>query len=90
MPKYRHKPIIVDAEQFFPEKKPWPKGVEMRRHFLRSFHFWDENWRAHRSVVEGGWLLTFGDGSRRSMTNTQFCRKYDPIDEADDASDLPG
>jgi len=26
--KYRKKPIVIDAEQFFPDKKPWPKGVE--------------------------------------------------------------
>ena len=28
MAKYRKKPLIVNAEQFFPDRKPWPKGVE--------------------------------------------------------------
>ncbi|KKN47304.1 hypothetical protein LCGC14_0664090 [marine sediment metagenome] len=27
MPKFRKKPVIVDAEQFFVGKKPWPEGV---------------------------------------------------------------
>ena len=27
MPKYRSKPVVVEAEQFFVAKKPWPKGV---------------------------------------------------------------
>lgn len=27
MAKYRNKSIIIDIEQFFPDKKPWPKGV---------------------------------------------------------------
>jgi hypothetical protein len=28
MPKFRKKPIVIEAEQFFPDKKPWPEGVE--------------------------------------------------------------
>lgn len=26
--KYRKKPGVVEAEQFFPDRKPWPAGVE--------------------------------------------------------------
>lgn len=25
--KYRKKPVIVDAQQFWPDVKPWPEGV---------------------------------------------------------------
>ena len=25
--KFRKKPIVVEAEQFFPDHKPWPEGV---------------------------------------------------------------
>jgi len=25
--KYRKKPIVIEAEQFFPDCHPWPKGV---------------------------------------------------------------
>jgi hypothetical protein len=28
MAKYRKKPVAVEAEQFFPDKKPWPDGIE--------------------------------------------------------------
>jgi hypothetical protein len=28
MPKYRKKPVVVTAEQFLPNKTPWPAGVE--------------------------------------------------------------
>jgi len=27
MAKYRKKPVIIDAEQFWPNQKPWPEGV---------------------------------------------------------------
>ncbi|KKL69750.1 hypothetical protein LCGC14_2111770 [marine sediment metagenome] len=27
MAKYRKKPVVIDAERFFPDKKPWPLGV---------------------------------------------------------------
>ena len=27
MGSYRKKPVVVEAEQYWPLKKPWPKGV---------------------------------------------------------------
>ena len=27
--KYRKKPVVIEAEQFNPKKKPWPDGVYM-------------------------------------------------------------
>lgn len=30
MAKYRKKPIIVEAQQFFADKRPWPEGVVER------------------------------------------------------------
>lgn len=26
--KFRKKPVVIEAEQFFPERRPWPAGVE--------------------------------------------------------------
>lgn len=26
--KYRKKPVVIDAEQFYPHREPWPEGVE--------------------------------------------------------------
>ena len=28
MAKYRKKPVVIEAEQFHPDKKPYPEGVE--------------------------------------------------------------
>jgi hypothetical protein len=28
VPKYRKKPVVISAEQFLPNKTPWPAGVE--------------------------------------------------------------
>ena len=28
MAKYRKKPVVIEAEQFEPTRKPWPEGVE--------------------------------------------------------------
>lgn len=30
MPQFRKKPVVVEATQFFPERKPWPTGVRQR------------------------------------------------------------
>lgn len=27
MPKFRKKPVVIEADQFFIDKKPWPPGV---------------------------------------------------------------
>lgn len=31
MEKYRRKPTVIEAEQFFPDKQPWPEGVELHQ-----------------------------------------------------------
>ena len=28
MARFRKKPIVIEAEQFFPDKKPWPARIE--------------------------------------------------------------
>lgn len=29
--KFRKKPVVIEAEQFFPERLPWPEGVYEKR-----------------------------------------------------------
>jgi hypothetical protein len=39
MPKFIRKPIVVEAEQFLFDKKPWPKGVEHKNSFCSHCNY---------------------------------------------------
>ena len=65
MPKFRKKPIVIEAEQFWPDMKPWPKGVravefiggESRHADLKSTNY--NGWFIN--TLEGGHEVTPGD-----------------------------
>ncbi len=45
MPLFRKKPVVVEAEQFFPDRKPWPAGVRQRtRQFCSDSQCGDSTW----------------------------------------------
>ena len=59
MPKFRKKPVVVEAAQFWPEREPLPDGVD--------FHGTDDTGAKHYSVrtahgqrafvVAGDWVI---------------------------------
>ncbi len=58
MPKFRKKPCVVEAEQFWPDKKPWPKGVTSAKyegHYVTTIH------RQKTRVVCGDWIISEGE-----------------------------
>ena len=60
MAKKRKKPVVVDAEQFFVDKKPWPEGVIEKRHTdNRCFRE-----LGGRQIYDGDWILTDQTGRR--------------------------
>ena len=53
MPKFRRKPIVVEAEQFFPERKPWPKRVKG----AEGYAVWIETPEGVLDVSPGDWII---------------------------------
>ena len=54
MPTFRKRPILVEAEQFFPDRKPWPEGViDLKNEAI------EEGWGIQ--TLEGMMLVTPGD-----------------------------
>lgn len=53
--KYRKKPVVaeVEAEQFFQNQAPWPKGVFLAgfSHFVITIH------GQETKVVDGDWII---------------------------------
>ena len=90
--KYRRKPIIVEAEQFDPNKKPWPTGVEelkanwkgqMARDGGSRFHFFGA---ALSKIQVGDWVVTCPGGARYVVPMFDFHDFYEVITEKDLAS----
>lgn len=58
MSKYRKKPVTVDAEQFFVNKKPWPEGVYISEH-----HYWKGKPMLCGCLVsDGDWIVKDEEG----------------------------
>lgn len=89
MTKYRKLPIEVEAEQFFPSRKPHPEGVE--EHVYKcterdgSRHRW-LGWRIDTlegplSVSPGDWIITGVAGERYPCKPAIFDAIYERVDQ---------
>ncbi len=58
--RYRKKPIVVEAEQFFPDKKPWPRGVVAN--VGESYYWVTTIHRQKTKVAPGDWIVLEGEG----------------------------
>lgn len=83
MPKYRQKLAVVEAEQFFPDKLPWPKGVEKHIHSIAKH---DIGWILQApdggyTVFPGDWIVTDEKGDRRHCGASEFETIYELVEE---------
>ena len=74
--QYRKKPVVITAEQFFPDRVPWPEGVMVHPLPLK--------WRI--DTLEGGHVVTPGDwiiigvkGERYPCKPDIFALTYEPM-----------
>jgi hypothetical protein len=58
--KYRKKPVVVEAEQFWPDVKPWPEGVETNWRVEEGFYVNTINGQVH--IEPGEWIITDAAG----------------------------
>jgi len=81
--KYRRRPTIVEAEQFFPDRRPHPVGVldhgadDTGRHVYTVA---TANGRV--AVVAGDWILTDVTGIPYPCKPDVFSATYDPVGES--------
>jgi len=88
MPKFRRNPLTVTAEQFWPDKVPWPAGV--RRGYVTNSPYGrdDGHGDGYRidtpvhdmRVVAGDWIVT-GMGERFAISDASLRANYTLIDE---------
>lgn len=85
MAKFRKKPVVIDAKQFWPDKKPWPEGVDVRpgvvvvRDAERPLTdaWWIETLEGPFQVMPGDWIITGVKGERYPCKPDIFEATYD-------------
>lgn len=92
MGKYRKKPVVIEAEQWFPGKKV--DGV-IEKKFVQSGH-WSDRFNDHADVYietlegklgvsPGDWIITGIQGERYPCKPDIFEKTYEPVKESPDA-----
>ena len=78
--KFRKKPIVIDAEQFWPDKEPWPEGV---RPFVGTgeapLQYFIETLEGPYQVTPGDWIITGIKGERYPCKPDIFDATYELI-----------
>ena len=77
--KYRERPVIVEAERWFPGKKI--SGVVEQDRVVGSFytHAWISISEVVTTVRGGDWILTNALGYKSVITDREFRYRYEPI-----------
>lgn len=84
MARYRKRPIVVEAEQYFPDR-PLPDGVRTNdyehapgRHYVVTIH------RQCALLNPGDWVIAESDGEHfYPCSAEEFGRIYEPVPEAE-------
>jgi len=76
MNKYRKKPVIIEAEQFFPEMDTWPEGVytNCEAYFIATLE-------GKHIVTPGDWIITGIKGEKYPCKPDIFEQTYDLVDD---------
>ena len=78
MPKFRKKPVVIEAEQFFAYSEPWPEGVE---NFPLAIHtpFCILTLEGRMQVSDGDWIITGVKGERYPCKLDIFEATYEEV-----------
>ena len=87
MKVYRTISVPVMAEQFFPDKKPWPESVyDIRGGSLigatdpyRVSTYGLPSRTCWQTISEGSWVVKWEDGRFESFPDEVFHRKFTPL-----------
>lgn len=100
MPKFRKKPVVIDAQQFRLAVKPYPADViavsytedgavvgaypEAHRDGVTNIGFGIKTAEGWHLVTDGDWIITGVKGERYPCKNVIFLETYDPVEEMPD------
>lgn len=78
MQKFRKKPVVIEAEQFWPNNEPWPDGV--CRNVVSSTGFAIHTLEGSHEVTPGDFIITGIKGEKYACKPDIFAATYDPIE----------
>lgn len=80
MPKFRKKPIVIEAEQFFEGRPPWPREVRTQSaEEGRGCCIDTLEGRLH--VSDGDWIITGVQGEKYPCKPDIFEATYEAVEE---------
>jgi hypothetical protein len=81
MAKYRKKPIVIEAEQFWPDKEPWPATVERGPDDILTgtSTYWMDTLEGPFVVTPGDWIITGVKGEKYPCKADVFEMTYEPV-----------
>jgi hypothetical protein len=81
MPKFCKKPIVVEAEQFDPQRKPWPEGVynDPGRYVWPEYFI--DTLEGRMRVMPDDWIITGIKGEKYACRDDIFHETYELVEE---------
>ena len=79
MSRFRKKPVVINAEQFFPDQKPWPEGVVADPAPHVGGSWWIATLEGGHVVSAGDWIITGVKGERYPCKPDIFEMTYEAV-----------
>jgi hypothetical protein len=76
--KFRKKPVVIEAEQFFPERVPWPAGVLCEPE--KRLGYFINTPEGPFQVTPRDWIITGVKGERYPCKPDIFEATYEQVD----------
>jgi len=76
--RFRKKPVVIDAEEFWPDKLPWPEGVKADPISPTGYSIGTLESKEGHEVTPGDWVITGVAGEKYACKPDIFARTYDP------------
>jgi hypothetical protein len=73
--RYQKRPVIVDAEQFFLDRKPWPQDIYLDCHGRPAI----DTLEGPLQVSDGDWIITGIQGERYPCKPDIFEATYETV-----------
>lgn len=78
--KFRKKPIVIEAEQFFPDQQPWPVGVDGYRAEGEP-HWRVQTVHGYVEIQPGCWIIPEQEpGKAYPITPEELERTYEVVE----------
>lgn len=76
--KFKRKPIEINVEQFWPSKRPWPKGVVPGE---GGFVVYNILHKTYVKIVPGDWIRQDNMNDIYPIADDIIRREYEPVEK---------